>query len=145
MSTSPLLSQLYLIHMKLTELEKTPRDYGTGELLYSSDVHTLESLSLNEGCNLTELAAGLNVSKPAAFKFVRKLLHRGYILKSGQPGSAREVAYHLSDLGREAVEGHREFRNTVFAPLEELILQISPDDRAMIHDFLEKLNNSAGW
>jgi len=145
MKPSPILTQINLAHQKLTELERAPRKYGTGDLLYSSDVHTLEALNRNEGCNLTELADRMNVSKPAVSKFVKKLISMGYILKSTRPGNAKEVAFHLSEKGKTAVTEHSEFRESVFGPLEAVINSLAPGEQFMIINFLKDLNKAVPW
>ncbi len=89
MAEETILGLIYRAHRRLGQLESTPRDYGTGELLYSSDIHTVEAVGRQPGCNLTQLAAALGVSKPAASKFTRKLLSRGFLLKGRQAGKCQ--------------------------------------------------------
>ena len=61
-----LMELIYKTHKILQNIESTPRDYGTGDLLYSADIHTVTAVAKNPGCNLTQLAESLIVSKPAA-------------------------------------------------------------------------------
>ena len=41
---------------KFNALEKIPMDYGTGELLYRSEVNTLVAIGKHKRTNVTELA-----------------------------------------------------------------------------------------
>jgi hypothetical protein len=50
-----ILDMIYASHLYLQKLESTPRDYGTGDLLYSSAIHTVAAVAKSPGCNLTQL------------------------------------------------------------------------------------------
>jgi hypothetical protein len=78
-----IMDMIYLSHLYLQKLESTPRDYGTGDLLYSSDIHTVVAVSKSPGCNLTQLAARLSISKAAVSKFVAKLVRMAILPKAG--------------------------------------------------------------
>ena len=56
------------------ELEKNPRDFGTGDLLYSSEIHTIQQIGYHESINLTMLAEKLGISKSGTSKHIKKLL-----------------------------------------------------------------------
>ncbi|MCK7514822.1 MAG: hypothetical protein MZV70_69690 [Desulfobacterales bacterium] len=56
MIDSPLLQMIYGAHKELTRLEQEPREYGTGRLLYGSEIHTLVCIGENPYLNLTALA-----------------------------------------------------------------------------------------
>ena len=98
------------------------RDYGTGDMLYSTDVHTVDAIGKHPGCNLTELATALAVSKPAAVKFAKKLEGLGDITKAMRAGSGKEPSFGLSAKGRRAVEAALSDgeRRTVIAFLDSL-------------------------
>jgi DNA-binding MarR family transcriptional regulator len=145
MADEGILDLIYKAHRRLGELESTPRDYGTGELLYSSDIHTVEAVARQPGCNLTQLAGALGVSKPAASKFTRKLLRRGYLLKEMQAGNAKEVAFSLSPKGRRAEQAHQWFTRKVFGPLQAVESGLSASDRRVIRRFLEAIGRASSW
>lgn len=65
-----IVNLVYKTHKKLQELESTPKDYGTGEFLYASDVHTICIIAKYPGLNLTEISKRLEISKSATSKFV---------------------------------------------------------------------------
>jgi DNA-binding MarR family transcriptional regulator len=145
MADEEILGLVYRAHRRLVELESTPRDYGTGELLYSSDIHTVEAVARQPGCNLTQLAGALGVSKPAASKFTRKLLRRGYLLKEMQAGNAKEVSFSLSPKGRRAEQAHQRFTRKVFGPLQAVESGLSASERRVIRDFLEAIGRASTW
>jgi DNA-binding MarR family transcriptional regulator len=140
-----LLYLIYKAHRKLSELESTPRDYGTGDLLYSSHIHTIESVAHQPGCNLTNLAADLGVTKPAAFKFVRKLLEMDYLIKEQSEDNLKEVAFYLSKKGKKAAKAHINFEHKVFGPLEVIQAELTQEERIIISNFMVSLSNAISW
>ena len=75
--------KLYFKSIKgFNEFESLPRDFGTGDLLYSSEIHTLQAIGNNSNINLTELAEILDISKSGTSKFVKKLLDKNLITTS---------------------------------------------------------------
>ncbi|PKL23201.1 MAG: hypothetical protein CVV47_15990 [Spirochaetae bacterium HGW-Spirochaetae-3] len=126
-------------HRALSEMEAAPRDYGTGELLYASEVHTLECVAEAPGINLTGIAARLEVSKSAVSKFVGKLMAAGYLDKSRAPDNAKEVNFTLTERGAIAVRGHREYRRRAFGPLFDAEARLSPRETEIVSSFLSEL------
>lgn len=145
MADEGILDLVYKAHRRLGELESTPRDYGTGELLYSSDLHTVAAVARQPGCNLTQLAGSLGVSKPAASKFTRKLLRTGYLVKEKQAANAKEVSFSLSPKGRRAEEAHRRFTRKVFGPLQAVESGLSESDKQVIRRFLAAIERESAW
>ncbi|MDA3822703.1 MAG: MarR family transcriptional regulator [Bacteroidales bacterium] len=145
MTNINLLNLIYKAHIKISELEKTPHDFGTGELLYSSDIHTIIAIGEREGCNLTELSQRLNISKPGAFKFARKMLGADYIRKEQVKENNKELAFFLTQRGKKAMQAHIEFRNRVFKPLESLQNELNPEEVKIISDYLTSLEGAIRW
>ena len=145
MADEGILDLIYTAHRRLGELESTPRDYGTGELLYSSDIHTVVAVARQPGCNLTQLAGSLGVSKPAASKFTRKMLRLGYLVKEMQANNAKEVSFSLSPKGRRAEQAHQRFTRKVFGPLQAVESGLSSSDRRVIRRFLEAIGRESAW
>jgi|WetSurMetagenome_2_1015567.scaffolds.fasta_scaffold733905_1 DNA-binding MarR family transcriptional regulator len=145
MADEGILDLIYRAHGRLGELENTPRDYGTGEPLYSSDIHTVVAVAEQPGCNLTQLASSLGVSKPAAFKFTRKLLTMGFLSKEMQADSAKAVSFSLSAKGKRAVQAHRRFTRKVFGPLQAVESALSEPDRRVIRRFLDAIVRASAW
>lgn len=140
MVTKDLLDYIYAGHRWLSELEKTPRNYGTGEELNPSSIHTLSAISKNPGCNLTQLAQSMDISKPAASKFVSLLRKNGYLIKhTTQNPKAKEFVLSLTEKGRIAVHGHDTFSQKTFGPLRAIEQNISVADRKIIQQYLENL------
>ena len=142
MADATALDLIYEAHRLLGKIEDAPRDYGTGDLLYSSDVHTVVAVSRSEGCNLTELAVSMDISKPAASKFVKKLIRLGYLRKERPADNGKELSLYLSDSGKRAVSAHEAFEKRIFGPLRSIEEGLAQGDRTVILDFLRSLREA---
>jgi len=145
MDDRSILELIHAAHHLLEKLETTARDYGTGDLLYPADIHTVIALDQHEGSNLTQLAAALDVSPPAAFKFVKKLVSLGYLQKERLSGNDKEVALYLTEKGKLAVAAHRLFMQKVFGPLMAIEASLMTVQRDTIRKFLQDLERACSW
>jgi len=144
-NTELLLDLIFKSHQLLQTLEGSPHDYGTGELLFSSEIHTIVSIGKKGNCNLSELANDLGVSKPAASKFISKLTKSGYAIKNSDPDNKREVSISLTEKGKDAVKGHDEFIKRMFGPLRMLESELSEEEISVIGAYLSSLLNKCPW
>ncbi|MBN1959382.1 MAG: MarR family transcriptional regulator [Deltaproteobacteria bacterium] len=142
MKENGLLEGIYLAHQWLSTLESTPRDYGTGDLLFSADIHTVVAISRKPGCSLTELATFLSISKAAVSKFVNKLERLGYVIKPIAPQGGRAVALQLTRKGISAVNAHSAFEKKVFGPLRQIEKSLSQSEYAAVARFLSLLQKA---
>lgn len=132
---------LYFRSMKrFEELEKVPKNFGTGELLYSSEIHTIQAIGDQPNQNLTYLADKLGISKSGASKFISKLLEKGLITKNKQADNQKEVVFNLTEKGQTAYNKHDEFSNEVFKPIYELLSDLEEGQAAFLENFLKELN-----
>ena len=145
MDERSLLELIHAAHRLLEKLESTPRDYGTGDQLFSADIHTVVAIDRHEGGNLAQLATALGVSPPAAFKFVKKLVELGYLRKARPSGNDKEVALFLTTKGHQAVVAHQRFEQRVFGPLMAIEAALSPAQRETVRHFLKDLEGACSW
>jgi len=134
-----ILDYIYAAHRYLAELESVPREYGSGEKLFASEIHTVAAVYRDPGCNLTVLAATLDVSPAAASKFVAKLIRRGYIVKYKAPDNRRDVLFEATEKGRIAAKGHERFEKRTFAKLIRAEQSLEPREREVVRGYFEKL------
>ena len=132
---------LYFQSMEIFKIwESTPRDFGSGDLLYKSEVHTLSAIGHSPGINLTSLSLKMNVSKSAMSKFVSKLLDKGLISKTIEDYNKKEVSFNLTDKGQIVFEGHEEFRKSTFSGLDDLLANLKDEEKIFLSNFLNDLN-----
>lgn len=125
---------------KFNELQSIPKDFGTGDLLYSSEIHTLVAIGDVPGCNLTELAAHMDITKGGAAKFVKKLMMKGLIVKERLPNNRKETIYRLTETGAMAYEGHKEYSRNMFGEIIDLLESMSLEEQTVLETFLGQLN-----
>lgn len=124
---------------EFNEFESIPRDFGTGDLLYSSEIHTLQVIGKNSNINLTELAAKLDISKSGASKFVKKLIEKKLITKSKYLSNRKEVVFNLTEKGVIAYLGHEKFDLEVFASIYKILSGLDEKEKEFLESFLDQL------
>jgi len=132
--------KLYMKSVDLMrEIESKPRDFGTGDLLYSSTIHTLVQIGKNPGINLTNLAEQLDISKSAVSKFIRQLIDLGLITKSKDINNRKEVIFYLSEKGVVAYHGHESFEREFFDVIEKNLNALKEREKEVFITFLRSL------
>jgi DNA-binding MarR family transcriptional regulator len=124
------------------EFERNPRDFGTGDLLYSSEIHTLVAIGNKGSLNLTELSYDLDITKGGTSKFVKKLLEKELIIKEKLHDNRKETFFRLTDRGVIAYEGHEVFSREMFGDIIDNLSELSEGELNTLSGFLESLNNS---
>ncbi len=133
--------KLYFKSMKtMATIESTPRDFGTGDMLYSSEIHTVVEIGKHPGCSLTELAAYLDITKGGAGKFVKKLLLKELITKTQLPDNKKEVIFNITEKGKVAYEHHELFEQRRFGEIYKVMRTMGEEDMKKLEGFLVKLN-----
>jgi DNA-binding MarR family transcriptional regulator len=142
---------------QFNELEDTPTDFGSGDILYRSEIHTIEAIGNNQGTNLTELAATLEITKGTLSPLVTKLVKKGLVLKSRGDRNDKEITLKLTEKGEKAFDGHRAFHRAMYLnfmdlcqnislrqleAFEEILLKIMDNIDGEIHKTLPRKNNS---
>ena len=117
-------------------IDKKPKDCGTGDLLYVSEIHTIYFIGKNPGINLTQLAELSGVTKGAVSQIVKRLVTKRYITKHNTKNK-KEVNLSLSDKGYIVFQGSQSFNNEMLQFAEELYRNGSPEDRDMVKRLFE--------
>jgi DNA-binding MarR family transcriptional regulator len=110
-------------------------DYGVGDPLYTSEIHTLASIQNHDPINITELAAVLGVTKSAISQVAAKLEKKGLLEKYKGNDNEKNILLRLTPKGDQAVAGYIAFRTELFADLTEE-LETMDQDRI---DFLQQV------
>ncbi len=121
---------------KMNRSEKIPRDFGTGDLLFPSEIHTLCVIGAEPGTNITALAQRLGVTKGAISKMATKMREKGLIEKYQEPGNDKEILLRLTKTGRIACIGHEEHHNAVFGRIIQVMEDVPALQAAFLFQFL---------
>lgn len=94
---------------KINEGFKAPRYFGTDEILYASEIHTIDIIGRNQGINITEIAEKMGIRKSAIPKVVQKLTQKNMVIRSINPQNKKVVQLELTEKGEIAYNYHLEF------------------------------------
>lgn len=126
---------LHKVVNKLKRIEKKPRYFGTDDLIYPSEIHTIEALGRHPGINVTELAAIQGITKGGVSQLIQKLEAKKMVIKMKNVASDREVYLKLTEKGMIAYKGHEDFHSRILPDLLYVIEEATPDQLA----YVEKL------
>jgi DNA-binding MarR family transcriptional regulator len=121
---------LKILHL-YSVVSRKPKDYGTGDLLYFAELHTITVVARNHEINMTELAEILGVTRGAISQTIRKLVAKNLILKSNIT-NRKEVNLRLSEKGLIVYKAQDSFQNEIFTFAASLYEAARPEDRDLV-------------
>ena len=127
---------------KFKALEKIPIDHGTGDLLYASEINTLEIIGKFPGINLTQLAQKRGVTKGAVSQIVSKLVKKQLVTKNQEPDNEKAVLLKLTDAGWVAFENHEKFHEKYDSQMIEKLTGMSVEQLDLVTDTFEMLEKT---
>ncbi|MCI8783424.1 MAG: MarR family transcriptional regulator [Dorea sp.] len=120
-----LLENLYMVERIVTAMEKEPKYYGTEELLYTNEVHTLKIIAQNEGITQKQLTDKMFRTKGATSVMIKKLEKKGLIIRQEDKMDARILRLYLTDKGKTVNEVHLKYDED---KMSELMREVSLSD-----------------
>jgi DNA-binding MarR family transcriptional regulator len=117
---------LKILHL-YSVIGRKPKDYGTGDLLYVVEIHTITMVGKNREINMTQLADMMGVTKGAISQTIRKLVHKKLIIKSNTT-NRKEFSLRLSEKGNIVYKGQEAFQKELFTFAETLYENASRQD-----------------
>lgn len=130
-----IMRMLLRVINKFHALDKTPRDFGTGEKMYMPEIHTIDAIGKTPGMNITEVAEKMGVTKGTISPLVSKLARRKYVTKYKGGDSNRDILLKLTTKGQIAYHGHEMFHlkmhAKLFGPFED-----KPEFLRLLKEFL---------
>ena len=125
---------------KFTSIEKKPRDFGTGDLLYPSEIHNIEIIGRNPGINVTNLAKKLGVTKGAVSQIVNKLERKNLVARFRDSRNEKEVLLKLQKKGELAFNGHEDFHSKFYSEIMEEVDDMTPEQIMVFQNILGKID-----
>ena len=120
-----LLENLYMVERIVTAMEKEPKYYGTEELLYTNEVHTLKIIAQNEGITQKQITDKMFRTKGATSVMIKKLEKKGLIIRQEDKMDARILRLYLTDKGKTVNEVHLKYDED---KMSELMREVSLSD-----------------
>jgi DNA-binding MarR family transcriptional regulator len=121
---------LKILHL-YSVIGRKPKDYGTGDLLYVTEIHTITMVGKNREINMTQLADMMGVTKGAISQTIRKLVHKKLIIKSNTT-NRKEFNLRLSEKGHIVYKGQEAFQKELFTFAGTLYDSARPEERELV-------------
>ena len=128
--------------MRLTrELDKVPRNFGTGELLSHSEIHLIEIIGDNEDLSVTDIGSLLGITKGAVSQNLKKLEAKGFSEKKTDPRNLSRTIVTLTSKGYTAYYSHKHWHETMDGGFAKYLNDMDEKDIAVIVRFMEKVED----
>jgi len=128
--------------MRLTrELEKTPRNFGTGEPLTHSEIHLIEIIGGNENLSVTDIGNLLGITKGAVSQNLKRLEAKGFSQKKTDPGNLSRTIVLLTSKGYTAYYAHKHWHETMDGGFAKYLDDMDENDIAVVTRFMEKIED----
>jgi DNA-binding MarR family transcriptional regulator len=121
---------LKILHL-YSVITRKPKDYGTGDLLYFTEIHTITMVGKNNEINMTQLAEMMGVTKGAISQTIRKLVNKNLISKSNAINK-KEINLKLSEKGLIVYKGQESFQKELFTFAGSLYESATPEERDLV-------------
>ena len=104
-----ILQKLEKVIVMMESMHTPPLSFGTGVLMHTKEIHTIQAIGRYSGINITRLAEHTGVTKGAVSQTINKLVRKGLVRKTHLPGNDKEVVIELTDLGQIGFHNHEKF------------------------------------
>ena len=133
-----LIDQFLKILNLYSVISRKPKDYGTGDLLYFTEVLTISTVGKNKAVNMTQLAEIMGVTKGAISQTIRKLVSKNFIVKSNIR-NMKEINLKLSEKGYIVCAGLKTLNQEIFAFAGSLYEKAKPEDVELVKNLFEAI------
>lgn len=124
---------------QLNRMEELPRTFGTDLPIHPSEIHTVAAIGNNRGCNISELAETLGISKPSVSEIVRKIEEKGLVERFKLPTNRKEVKLRLTEKGTAAYNGHKDFHREMYEDIRLHMEKIPHETLGVFKSALENI------
>lgn len=121
--------------------EKSPRDYGSGQLLYQSEINFINAIYNNPESNAMELSKKLNITRGAVTQYGNKLEEKGIVTRYLKEGNKKEKYYKLTDLGYKVVSGYIQYHKNANKEICNYLSSLTPEEISIITEFLDRISD----
>ena len=104
-----ILEKLEKIIVMAESMHTPSLSFGTGKLMHTKEIHTIQAIGRYSGINVTRLAEQMGVTKGAVSQTINKLTKKGLVRKRQLVGNKKEVVLELTDLGWIGFQNHEKF------------------------------------
>lgn len=141
-----LLQNLMKVFKKMEAAEADGRwDFGTGDLLTSTEINTIDVVGHNSGINITDLAELRGLSKSSISQIISRLSEKNLVRKYRNIGNEKEILLSLTPRGEIAFLGHKQFHAKVKDQLTDNIGPISEEEIRNLMRICKGIEKTSEW
>ncbi|MDQ6418429.1 MarR family transcriptional regulator [Paenibacillus sp. LHD-117] len=122
-----------------SKLDRKNKDYGVGEPLFHSEIHTLNEIREHEGIHITALAERCGVTKGAVSQVLKKLEQKGLVTKEKDDRNQSRLILKVTAKGEIAYARHLEYQDNFKKMVVEILSDAPHDKVRFTKDFLIKI------
>lgn len=123
------------------QLDRSPKRFGTDELLTHTEIHLIEIIGNIEGLSVTDLARQMGVTKGAVSQSLKKLDKKGYTLKETDPENLSRSVVKLTSKGQTAFWAHKHWHETMDGGFSRYLNELKEGELTTIVEFLERVED----
>lgn len=138
-----LVDSFFQVMDAMTDEQKAPKDYGTGSLLYHSELSLMEAINNYPDTNISELSKKIKVTKGAVTQVANKLLAKELIESYTIKGNKKQKYLRLTGKGNAAIDAHQEYHRAANQKLCNYFRNLSEDEAVIIYKFLDTMKECA--
>ncbi len=137
-----MVGQTFLrIMVKLGDIDKQTRRYGTDETLHIAEIHTIKAIKENTGISVTGLARLMGVTKGAVSQTIAKLARKGMIIKQVDQDNLSRLGLTLTPKGETAYAYHEKLHDEYERIFRDLLKAATEENKAFVRELLCKLES----
>lgn len=113
-------------HQIQLDYEKVLRDYGTGELYSSAEVHMVTRIEETPGITASKIAEATFRTKSAVSQMLSKLEAKGLILRERDPNNGKQQLLYVTSKGKHLSLCHKAYDEAAM-PLMDIVEHFGMD------------------
>ncbi len=133
---------LYKTSREIHVYDSVPRKYGTDDLLYMVEAHTIKLIGNKEYIGVTDIANITGKTKGAVSQIVDKLAEKKIIVKEKDPEDNRRLKLSLTEKGQTIYSFHKELDKKNYRLVLDKLNNISTDEFLICNKVLSYLAKS---
>ena len=123
------------------QLDRSPKRFGTDEMLTHSEIHLIEIIGDNEGLSVTDIGRYLGITKGAVSQGLKKLEARHYSEKKTDPDNQSRSIVSLTAKGWTAIWAHKHWHETTDGGFTNYLKNLTTEELSVILTFLERVED----
>lgn len=138
---SNILDYVAQYNRKMYQYGKDTRCYGTSHQLRADQIHLIDQIGRNLGCNLRYLSESTGTGVPTISLQVDRLKKMGLVTKHRSASNQREIEIGLTPEGETAFQFHQKLDEDYFFTAFQGLSRYNEEQLAVILDFMNSLLN----